>query len=157
MLDAKFVRENLDLVDKAIASRNVTWDSERFVELDEKRRDLITQVEQLQAKRNKESDAIGALMREGKKEEAEAAKADVSDLKDKIASLDEERSKVEEDLHNLMAAIPNIPDESLPLGSDDSENVEVRRWGQVPDFSFEPKAHWDLGPELNIIEFARGV
>ncbi len=157
MLDAKFVRENLDLVDKAIASRNVTWDRERFVELDKKRRDLITQVEQLQAKRNKESDAIGTLMREGKKEEAEAAKADVSDLKNKIASLDEERAKVEEDLHNLMAAIPNIPDESVPLGSDDSENVEVRRWGQVPDFSFKPKAHWDLGPELNIIDFERGV
>ena len=120
MLDAKVVRENLDLVDKAIASRNVTWDRDRFVELDKKRRDLITQVEQLQAKRNKESDAIGTLMREGKKEEAEAAKADVSDLKNKIASLDEERAKVEEDLHNLMAAIPNIPDESVPLGSDDS-------------------------------------
>ena len=157
MLDAKFVRENLDLVDTAIASRNSSWDRERFLELDEKRRDTITKVEQLQAERNKASSVIGALMREGKKDEAEAAKANVSQLKEKIASLDEERAKVEEDLHNLMAAMPNIPDESVPLGKDDSENVEVRRWGTAPTFSFEPKAHWDLGPELNIIDFERGV
>lgn len=157
MLDAKFVRENLDLVDKAIASRNGSWDRKRFSELDERRRDTITKVEQLQAERNKVSSAIGALMLEGKKDEAEAAKSDVSSLKEKIVSLDQERAETEEDLQALMAAMPNIPDESVPLGKDDSENVEVRRWGKPSPFPFEPKAHWDLGTELNIIDFERGV
>ncbi|WP_311408931.1 serine--tRNA ligase [Lancefieldella parvula] len=158
MLDIKFVRENPDLVDKACESRqNAHWDREKFFELDEERRSVISEVETLQAERNAVSKQIGLLMREGKKEEAEAAKAQVAANKDRIAWLDQRRGEVEEELTALVAAIPNIPDASVPYGKDDSDNPEVRKWGEPTQFGFEPKAHWDLGPELGMIDFDRGV
>ena len=158
MLDIKFVRENPDLVDKACESRqNAHWDREKFFELDEERRSVISEVEMLQAERNAVSKQIGLLMREGKKEEAEAAKEQVAANKDRIAELDQRRGEVEEELTALVAAIPNIPDASVPYGKDDSDNPEVRKWGEPTQFDFEPKAHWDLGPELGMIDFDRGV
>ena len=158
MLDIKFVRENPDFVDKACESRqNAHWDREKFFELDEERRSVIAEVESLQAERNAVSKQIGLLMREGKKEEAEAAKEQVAANKDRIAELDQRRGEVEEELTDLVAAIPNIPDASVPYGKDDSDNPEVRKWGEPTQFDFEPKAHWDLGPELGMIDFDRGV
>ena len=158
MLDIKFVRENPDLVDKACESRqNAHWDREKFFELDEERRSVIAEVEVLQAARNSASKEIGQLMREGKKEEAEAKKAEVAANKERIATLDDRRDAVEKELFDLVAAIPNIPHEDVPYGKDDSDNPEVRRWGTPREFDFEPKAHWDLGPELGIIDFDRGV
>ncbi|MBF0921464.1 MAG: serine--tRNA ligase [Atopobium sp.] len=158
MLDIKFVRENPDLVDKSCESRqNAHWDREKFFELDEERRSVIAEVESLQAERNAVSKQIGLLMREGKKEEAEAAKEQVAANKDRIAELDQRRGEVEEELTALVAAIPNIPDASVPYGKDDSDNPEVRKWGEPTQFDFEPKAHWDLGPELSMIDFDRGV
>ena len=161
MLDIKFVRENPDAVDKACESRqNAHWDREKFFELDEARRSVIVEVETLQAERNAVSKEIGQLMREGKKDEAEAAKAKVAANKERIAELDDKRAEVEQALFDLVAAIPNIPHESVPYGKDDSDNPEVRRWGTPRDFSadgFEPKAHWDLGPATGTIDFDRGV
>ena len=158
MLDIKFVRENPDLVDKACESRqNAHWDREKFFELDEERRSVIAEVEALQAARNSASKEIGQLMREGKKEEAEAKKAEVAANKERIATLDDRRDAAEKELFDLVAAIPNIPHEDVPYGKDDSDNPEVRRWGTPREFDFEPKAHWDLGPELGIIDFDRGV
>ena len=158
MLDIKFVRENPDLVDKACESRqNAHWDREKFFELDEERRSVIAEVEALQAARNSASKEIGQLMREGKKEEAEAKKAEVAANKERIATLDDRRDAVEKELFDIVAAIPNIPHEDVPYGKDDSDNPEVRRWGTPREFDFEPKAHWDLGPELGIIDFDRGV
>lgn len=158
MLDIKFVRENPDLVDKSCESRqNAHWDREKFFELDEERRNVIAEVESLQAERNAVSKQIGLLMREGKKEEAKAAKEQVAANKDRIAELDQRRGEVEEELTALVAAIPNIPDASVPYGKDDSDNPEVRKWGEPTQFDFEPKAHWDLGPELGMIDFDRGV
>ncbi|MCH4053082.1 MAG: serine--tRNA ligase [Atopobiaceae bacterium] len=157
MLDIKFVRENPDVVDESCRNRNASWDRERFFELDERRRSLISEVEGLQAKRNAVSKQIGQLMREGKKDEAEAAKAEVASNKDRISELDAERTKCEDELFDLVSRIPNIPDPSVPFGHDDSENPEVRRWGTPREFDFEPKAHWDLGPDLGIIDFDRGV
>lgn len=158
MLDIKFVRENPDLVDKACESRqNAHWDREKFFELDEERRSVIAEVEALQAARNSASKEIGQLMHEGKKEEAEAKKAEVAANKERIATLNDRRDAVEKELFDLVAAIPNIPHEDVPYGKDDSDNPEVRRWGTPREFDFEPKAHWDLGPELGIIDFDRGV
>ena len=158
MLDIKFVRENPDLVDKACESRqNAHWDREKFFELDEERRSVIAEVEALQAARNSASKEIGQLMREGKKEEAEAKKAEVAANKERIATLDDRRDAVEKELFDLVAAIPNIPHEDVPYGKDDTDNPEERRWGTPREFDFEPKAHWDLGPELGIIDFDRGV
>lgn len=158
MLDIKFVRENPDVVDKACESRqNAHWDREKFFELDEERRSVIVEVERLQAERNAVSKEIGQLMREGKRDEAAAAKARVAANKERIAELDDKRDKVEQELFDLVAAIPNIPHESVPYGKDDSDNPEVRRWGTPREFDFEAKAHWDLGPDLGIIDFDRGV
>lgn len=158
MLDIKFVRENPDVIDAACASRqNAHWDREKFFELDAERRSVIAEVESLQAERNAISKQIGLFMREGKKDEAEAAKQQVSANKERIAELDQRRGSVEEELTSLVAAIPNIPDESVPYGVDDSDNPEVRRWGVPTEFDFEPKAHWDLGVDLGIIDFDRGV
>ena len=158
MLDIKFVRENPDVIDAACASRqNAHWDREKFFELDAERRSVIAEVESLQAERNAISKQIGLFMREGKKDEAEAAKQQVSANKERIAELDQRRGSVEEELTSLVAAIPNIQDESVPYGVDDSDNPEVRRWGTPTEFDFEPKAHWDLGVDLGIIDFDRGV
>ena len=158
MLDIKFVRENPDVVDKACASRqNAHWDRERFFELDEQRRLAITKQEKLQADRNAISKRIGLLSHEGKTQEAEEAKQQVSSQKDRIAELDEKRSAVEDELFALVSAIPNIPDETVPYGKDDSENPEVRRWGTPREFGFDPQAHWDLAPQTGMIDFERGV
>lgn len=158
MLDIKFVRENPDLVDEACASRqNAHWDRERFFELDEERRSTIVEVERLQAERNSASKQIGQLMREGKRDEAEAAKAQVASNKERISELEAQRRDVEDELFDLVSRIPNIPDASVPYGKDDSENPEVRRWGEPREFDFEAKPHWDLGTDLGIIDFDRGV
>ncbi|MCH3967339.1 MAG: serine--tRNA ligase [Atopobiaceae bacterium] len=157
MLDIKYVRENPDAIDVEMANRNGSWDRERFFELDERRRATIAEVEKLQAARNAASKNIGQLMRDGRRDEAEAAKAEVASSKERIAELEDERASVEEDLTALMSRIPNIPDPSVPVGKDDTQNPEVRRWGTPREFDFEPKAHWDLGPDLGIIDFDRGV
>ena len=123
MLDIKFVRENPDAVDASCASRqNAHWDRERFFELEGQRRAVITEVEGLQAERNAASKQIGQLMREGKRDEAEAAKAKVAAGKERIAELDARRGEVEKALFDLVAGIPNIPDASVPYGADDSDN-----------------------------------
>ena len=158
MLDIRFVRENPDVVDKSCASRqNAHWDREQFFKLDELRRSTIVEVERLQAERNSASKQIGKLMQEGKQDEAQAAKEQVAAGKARIAELEEQRTSVEKQLHDLVSAIPNIPHESVPYGKDDSENKEVRKWGTPRSFDFDAKAHWDLGTQTHMIDFDRGV
>ncbi len=157
MLDVKYLRENADAVDAAMASRNATWDRERFFELDELRRKTIAEVEELQAQRNRVSKQIGKLMREGKRQEAEDAKALVREGNERIERLGELRDDTDAQLKELVAALPNLPSPSTPLGGDESDNPEVRRWGVPRAFDFEPKPHWDLGTDLDIIDFERGV
>lgn len=157
MLEAKFVRENPERVDAAMKARNSSWDVQAFLNIDAKRRSLIAKLEELQAKRNTASKAIGALMQQGKREEAEAAKAEVAALKGDISSLEQEQKDLDEQTKHLLETGPNIPDESVPVGKDETENVEIKRWGTPRAFDFEPKAHWDLGPALNMIDFERGV
>jgi seryl-tRNA synthetase len=157
MLDARLVRESPDAIRTAMASRNARWDVDAFLALDEQRRRLIGEVEGLQAKRNETSRAVGALMQAGKREEAEAAKEEGRRVNDRIAALDAEREVVEADTRDLLLTAPNPPDASVPTGADETENVEVRRWGTPPEFAFEPQAHWDLGPALGILDFERAV
>lgn len=160
MLDIKFVRENPDALDEAMANRQGSWDREKFFELDGERRAVITEVEELQAQRNAESKKIGMLMKEGKREEAEAAKEAVRLVNEKIEGLAARRSELEDAQYDFMARIPNMPCEATPVGVDENENPEVRRWGTPRDFAaegFEAKAHWDLGTELGILDFERGA
>jgi seryl-tRNA synthetase len=157
MLDARWVRENLDAVKQAMANRNAAWDFDRFLALDEERRELIAKVETRQARRNEASKEIGALMKAGQRDEAEALKAEVRAINDEIAGWDAHRGEVDDALRDMLLTIPNIPDASVPVGCDEKENREVRRWGEPRRFDFEAKAHWDLGPRLGIIDFERAV
>ncbi len=157
MLDARFVRDNPDVVRAAMTARNASWDIEAFLALDVERRHLIGDTEALQAQRNDASKAIGALMRDGHSDEAETAKQQVRAINDRIAALDEQLVAVDARVRELLMTAPNLPDASVPVGADETDNVEVRRWGTPRQFDFEAKAHWDLGPDLNIIDFERGV
>ena len=138
-------------------NRNASWDSSRFSELDEARRTAITEEESLQAERNAASKAIGQMMAQGNNDEAEAAKEQVRAINEKIAALSEKRDEAESALSAMLLATPNMPADSTPVGADENDNPEVRRWGTPPEFDFEFKAHWDLGPELGIIDFERAV
>ena len=158
MLDAKFVRDNLDAVTNAMKLRNFNaWDPDAFITLDSKRRELISKIEAFQAQRNSSSKEIGKLMGAGKKDEAESKKAEVKEINTQIDILGSELSETEEALKKILLGTPNIPHESVPAGKDETENVEVRRWGTPREFDFEMKPHWDLGPELGIIDFERAV
>ncbi len=160
MHDIRLLRDHPEILDAAMRRRHGTWDKERFLELDKKRRTAIAEVEQLQAQRNSTSKEIGSLMKAGKAEEAEEAKAGVRALNERISVLDAARDEAEAAMNELLSHIPNIPADCVPEGRDDSENIEVKRWGAPRDFAaegFEPKAHWDLGANLGILDFDRGV
>ena len=158
MLDLHFVRENLDDVRAALASRNFPADSlEKFVELDAERRRIIGEADKINQTRNAASKEIGALMQSGKKDEAESKKAEVSGLKDRQAELDDQRDEAEKAMRDLLAGLPNMPAADVPLGKDESANVEIRKWGEPREFDFEPKDHVDLGESLGILDQERAV
>ncbi len=157
MLDVKFVRENIDDVVEAMQNRNASFDAEAFQMLDAKRREAIAHEEELQAERNSISKSIGQMMSEGKKDEAEAAKDRVRAINEELDSAAELREKVDADLRELLMHVPNMPDSTTPVGKDENDNPEVRRWGTPTQFDFDYKPHWDLGADLGIIDSERGV
>ncbi|MCB0180855.1 MAG: serine--tRNA ligase [Anaerolineae bacterium] len=157
MLDLNFIRENADLVKAKLVDLNTEAPIDDILRLDEQRRELLKEVEALRQERNTGSKAIGLLMREGKKAEAEAQKTRMSEIGDKIKELDETLRQVEADLLDKQLYVPNMPGPDVPVGPNEDHNVEVRRWGDPPKFDFEPKPHWDLGEDLDIIDFERGV
>ena len=155
MLDMKFVRENPELVVEAVKRRNGNLDLTEFLELDKKRREITVQVETLKSERNSASQEIGKLKKAG--QNASEQMAAVRALGDKIAEDDQELKAIEVRLKEILLSIPNIPADDVPVGADDSANPVVRTWGEPGKFDFEPKAHWDIGEGLNIIDFERGV
>ena len=155
MLDMKFVRENPELVVEAVKRRNGNLDLTEFLELDKKRREITVQVETLKSERNTASQEIGKLKKAG--QDATEQMAAVRALGDKIAEDDKELKAIEVRLKEILLTIPNIPADDVPVGADDSANPVVRTWGEPGKFDFEPKAHWDIGEGLNIIDFERGV
>ncbi|MDZ4178491.1 MAG: serine--tRNA ligase [Coriobacteriia bacterium] len=157
MLDARFVRENTDAVRSALAHRGSAWDVEGFLALDERRREHIGELENRQARRNEASKAIGGLMKDGKRAEAEELKSEVRTINEHIAVLEKALSDVDDTVNEMLLTIPNLPDAGVPVGTSEDDNVEVRRWGTPPSFDFEAMAHWDLGPELGVVDFERGV
>lgn len=157
MLDARYVRENPDAVTQAMAHRHASWDIDAFLENDARRRELIARIESDQAVRNSSSKEIGKLMGQGLEEEAEATKAKVREINDRIDRLTVERDEVEAALDALLMSAPNLPGPNTPVGDDEGDNPEVRRVGTPREFDFEAKAHWDLGPELGIMDFERGA
>lgn len=157
MLDIKFVRENLEAVSEAMRNRNAAFDAQAFEDLDAKRRASITLEESLQAERNTLSKQIGQLMKEGKKDEAEAVKDRVRAVNEELDAAAEAREAADTGLRELLMHVPNMPDETTPIGKDETENPEVRRWGEPTTFDFDYKPHWDLGADLGIIDSERGV
>jgi seryl-tRNA synthetase len=156
MLDLNFVRENLQLVRNALESRRFPLTAlEDFEKTDEERRRLIAESDQLNARRNSASKEIGGLLKEGKHGEADERKAEVTRLKERIAELDVARDTAEKRMRELLSVLPNIPDKSVPVGADESANVEVRKWGAPRQFDFEPKDHVELAQNLGILDLER--
>ena len=155
MLDLKFVRENLDKVAEAMKNRHTEVDLDAFRKLDQERRDLLQEVEADKSMRNSVSAEISKMKKNG--EDASEKILSMRTLGDKIAETDKKLKEVEQGLRDIMLTIPNMPDASVPVGKDDTENPEVRKWGEPTHFDFEPKAHWDLGEDLGILDLNRAA
>jgi len=155
MHDLNFFRSNLDLMRQRLATRGYHLDVPAFQALDQRRRQLVTETEQLKAERNTATAEIGKLRREGV--DTAERQAQVRAAGDRIELLDTQVKQVDEEFRSALAGIPNVPHESVPVGASEAENVEVRRWGTPPVFDFQPKAHWDLGPELGILDLERAA
>ena len=155
MLDIRFVRENLEFVRRKMLERGQDIDFDRFAALDKGRRDILQEVETLRSERNKVSKEIGA--RKKNKEDASDIIAQMGAVSSRIKQLDESLKETEAELHNLIMIIPNIPHESVVYGTDSEDNPVVRVWGEKPAMDFEAKPHWDIGEDLNILDFARGA
>jgi seryl-tRNA synthetase len=158
MLDINFVRANLGLVRKKLEARGFPTEAiDRFNELDDRRRKLVSHRDDLNATRNSESQEIGKLMKAGQEDQAESRRQAVRELGDRIAATAEELGAVEEDLKKLMTSLPNLPHDSVPVGSDQSANQEIKRWGTPPEFDFEPLDHVDLATSLGILDLERAA
>jgi seryl-tRNA synthetase len=154
MLDIKVLRADFEGVKRVLQHRGEDLsDLGKFEELDVKRRELIVQSEQLKSKRNEVSAQVATLKRD--KQDADHLIAEMREVGDKIKEIDDELRVYEEQLETLLLNIPNIPHESVPIGETEDDNVEIRKWGEVRDFGFEPKPHWDIADQLNILDFER--
>ncbi|HEM3665165.1 TPA: serine--tRNA ligase [Streptococcus suis] len=156
MLDIKRIRTDFDGVASKLATRGVTAESlENIKELDAKRREILVTVEELKAERNTVSAEIAQEKRN--KENVDDKIAAMQKLSADVKNLDAELLEIDENLNAILAVLPNTPHDSVPVGVDEEENVEVRRWGTPREFNFEPKAHWDLGEDLDILDWERGA
>ncbi len=153
MLDVKLLRQNPEMVREALENRGTAVDLSEFLELDEKRRNLLFEVEKLKNLRNQESEEIARKKKAG--EPAEEQIIRMKEVSKTIKELDGDVSAIEESLQNILLTIPNIPDASVPVGKSDEDNEEVRVWGEPTKFDFEPKSHWDIGESLDILDFER--
>ena len=155
MLDLRFVRENLEAVQQNLDNRHTTGDLENFAKLYDLRKDLIQEVEQLNAQRNSVTAEISALKRN--KENADDKIAEMQKVGDKIAELDGKIRETESSLQNIALMLPNMCDASVPVGEDENDNPEMRRWGKPREFDFPIQAHWDLGESLDILDWERAA
>jgi seryl-tRNA synthetase len=155
MHDLSFFRSNLERMAERLATRGFSLEVGRFRELDGRRRAAVTETEQLKAMRNSESAEISTQRKLGIDTSARQQK--MRQIGERIAELDAQVQELDEEFREMLAGIPNVPHESVPVGRSAEDNVEVRRWGQPRRFDFQPKAHWDLGPELGILDLERAA
>jgi len=155
MLDQKFIQENPDLVIKKLAMRGMKLDLRDFLHLSKERRSNLRQMEELRFQQNTASKEIGRMKTEG--EDASSRIAEMKKLADRIKSLEEQHREVDENIRKRLLEIPNLPHESVPVGSSEKNNVEVRTVGERPEFDFSPQPHWDLGSDLGILDFERAA
>lgn len=161
MLDLNYVRENLDQVQAALEARHASEEMfallKSFAEADKDRRSAIAESDQLNAERNKLSQQVGSLMKEGKAGEAQTIRAQVGELKERASRAETLRDESDRRMREILISLPNIPHESVPRGESEADNVEVRRWGTAPHFDFAPKDHVDLGAALGILDLERAA
>ena len=161
MLDIHYVRENFDLVREKLATRNFDVALlDPFAQLDTERRALVRERDDLNATTNRVSKEIGNLMRAGKRDEAEAMKAQSKQASERAKEIEVRLGGIEDELHTILTRVPNLPHESVPAGKDEAANAEVRRWGTARDFAvegFDPKDHVDIGTSLGILDFERAT
>ncbi len=155
MLDLKFMRENKELLEEMLKNRNSDLTLDEFQKLDEKRREILSEVEGLKNKRNVASTEIAKLKKA--KEDASEMIEEMGKVSARIKELDEELAGVEEKITYIQMTIPNKYHESVPVGKDEEDNVEVKTWGTPKTFDFEPKSHWEIGEKLGILDFERGA
>ena len=156
MLDSKLLRANYEEVKAKLSKRGEDLtDFEKFGGLDEKRREILSKVEVLKAERNEVSQQVAQMKRN--KEDADEVIAKMKTVGEEIKAYDQELSKVEEELNYVLMRIPNIPHDSVPVGDSEDDNVEVRTWGEIPTFDFEPKPHWEIGTDLQLLDFERAA
>lgn len=153
MLDIKLIRSNPEVLKKAMAKRKESFDVEALIELDEKRRQILFEVEQLKSKQNEASKSIPKFKKEGK--DVSSLMEEMKSLSDKIKVLDGDVKNVDDELNKILLTIPNIPHDSVPKGDTDEDNVEVRKWGDPRNFEFTPKPHWEIGEKLDILDFSK--
>lgn len=155
MLDIKFVRENAEKVQAALKNRGNAMELDGFFALDKERREILGEVEALKSKRNTVSQQISVMKKN--KENADGLVAEMREVGEAISKLDTRLKEVEIELRNIMLNIPNVPNEAVPVGKDENDNPEIRRWGQQPKFDFTPKPHWEIGETLGILDAERAA
>lgn len=154
MLDPRYVREHLEEVERRLATRGPCVDLVPFRELDSRRRDLLQKAESLKALRNRVSEEIARVP---DKSAVQDRIAEMRAVSQQIRDLDDQLRNVEEELESVLLTIPNLPSETTPIGADETANVEIHRWGDLPSFPFEPRPHWEIGEKLGILDFERGA
>ncbi len=160
MLELRFIRENLDLVRKKTAHRGISTDNvDEFASVDRERLQLLSEVESLKNKRNVASKEIARLKQgsDDEKKEADILIPEMRKASEKIKELDQKLGEVQDRLQDLVLSIPNLCSDDVPRGQDDTDNVELRTWGEKPRFSFDPKPHWEVGEDLGILDFERAA
>ncbi|MFP7754609.1 serine--tRNA ligase [Thermodesulfobacteriota bacterium B35] len=154
MLELRFIRENIDLVREKCRHRGMDTELiDRFAETDSRRRTLLGEVESLKNRRNRVSAQIAELKKKGDQDGAESRITEMREVSARIKALDSELAEVQRELEEIVLSIPNICHDTVPAGRDDADNVEVRRWGKIPEFSFPPRPHWEIGEQLGILDF----
>lgn len=155
MLDSRFVRENSDFINKSMMDRNYTIQFDEFLDFEEQRRSLLKEAEELRNRRNVVSEEVGKLKKQ--KQDAAVLIQEMKGVSERIKTLDEKLNSLEEGMDAFLLNVPNIPHQSVPVGRDETGNVEVRKWGEPRQFDFEPLNHWDIGEILGILEFERAA
>ena len=152
MLDLKLIRSNPEILKKAVLKSKGKLDLSGFLALDEKRRELLVKVEQMKNKQNTDSKLVPQYKKEGR--DVTALMEEMKVLSEAIKDLDGDVKAIDEEIDNIMLTIPNIPNDKVPEGDSDTDNIEVRKWGEPRKFEFEPKPHWDIGEDLKILDFS---
>ena len=155
MLDIKLIRENPEKINELLKRRNPELSIDTIIAIDADRRKVQAQADELRAKRKSESQKIGMMKKNG--ENTDAIQEEVRKLGDEVKALEEKQVELDSIQRDMLLRTPNTPDESTPIGESEDDNVPVKFWGEPTKFNFEPKAHWDICEEKNLVDFERGV